>query len=702
MTRTVLGHSVPALGGPRAAHRAAARFMADLEVDGRRCHAVFVRSHVAHGRVRTRAHRARRREAPACTRSGPPPTSISPTSGRSRATRRSGGRCWPATACGSWARRSRWCSPRPGRTASTPRRRCRSTSTHSPRSPIRSAAAAPAPRCCSGTARMSWRRRPRDARRRVLRRRRRRRAAATSRTSGSAPVTMEANGCVAVPEADGSLTVWASTQSVFGVQGEVAAMLGVDVARCACARAVDRRRLRRQGRRVPGAARDRRGSRTGRPRRCGGPRPAARTWSAMTHGRGQVHDVELGATRDGTFTGLRVRGFADVGAYADPWHVHPDGHADDGVGRVRDPEDRLRASTPVVTNTTPDRPVPRRRAARGRRARRARRRRRWPRARDRSRRAAAPQLPPRPTRSRSRPRPARPTTAASTRPRSTTRSRSPATTSCAPSSERRARDPRRAAARHRRRPATWRPSGGAAASSARSRCTTTAPSRSSPAACRTAGPRDDLGADRVGHAGRAVRRRARRALRHRARRPRRRHVRLPLAAARRLGGARGGRGRARAGARGSRRSCSRPRADDIVVLDDGRARRRRRSGERRARGPSSQAADAPAATAARGTSSTSTRRARSRSAATSRSSRSTARPGSVDAARHRRRRRLRRRHEPAARRGAGARRARAGHRADPVRGRSLRRRRQPAHRVAARLPVPVGRRAARRSRPRTR
>ena len=41
---------------------------------------------------------------------------------------------------------------------------------------------------------------------------------------------MEANGCVAVPEADGSLTVWASTQSVFGVQAEVARTLGLDAA----------------------------------------------------------------------------------------------------------------------------------------------------------------------------------------------------------------------------------------------------------------------------------------------------------------------------------------------------------------------------------------------------------------------------------------------------------------------------------------
>lgn len=36
----------------------------------------------------------------------------------------------------------------------------------------------------------------------------------------------------------------------------------------------------------------------------------------MTHGRAQIHDIEVGARRDGTLGGLRVRGWADVGAYA--------------------------------------------------------------------------------------------------------------------------------------------------------------------------------------------------------------------------------------------------------------------------------------------------------------------------------------------------------------------------------------------------
>jgi carbon-monoxide dehydrogenase large subunit len=35
----------------------------------------------------------------------------------------------------------------------------------------------------------------------------------------------------------------------------------------------------------------------------------------LTHGRGQVHEVELGARRDGTLVGLRVDILADMGGY---------------------------------------------------------------------------------------------------------------------------------------------------------------------------------------------------------------------------------------------------------------------------------------------------------------------------------------------------------------------------------------------------
>ena len=92
-----------------------------------------------------------------------------------------------------------------------------------------------------------------------------------------------------------------------------------------------------------------------------------------------------------------------------------------------------------------------------------------------------------------------------------------------------------------------------------------------------AGPRDDVGADRVGNARRAVRVGPRRALRHRARRPRRRHLRISLHATRRFRGARGRRGRARPGAGaggGAARGVTRRRR---------RARRRPARGRRRSR-----------------------------------------------------------------------------------------------------------------------
>ena len=44
------------------------------------------------------------------------------------------------------------------------------------------------------------------------------------------------------------------------------------------------------------------------------------TMLSMQHGRAQVQEVELGAKRDGTLVGIRLRVTADCGAYpATPW-----------------------------------------------------------------------------------------------------------------------------------------------------------------------------------------------------------------------------------------------------------------------------------------------------------------------------------------------------------------------------------------------
>ena len=169
-----------------------------------------------------------------------------------------------------------------------------------------------------------------------------------------APVTMEPNGCVVVPGADGSVTVWASTQSVFGVRGEVARVLGVEV---------DAVRVRAPW--IGGGFGAKGGVypeqmvtaalavRTGRPVRWLETRHE--NLLAMTHGRGQVHDVELGATRDGRITGLRVRGFADVGAYPTRGMFIPMVTRMMASGVYDVPKIDFDV-VPVVTNTTPTGP----------------------------------------------------------------------------------------------------------------------------------------------------------------------------------------------------------------------------------------------------------------------------------------------------------------------------------------------------------
>ena len=129
-----------------------------------------------------------------------------------------------------------------------------------------------------------------------------------------APVPMESNGALAVPAADGSLTLWASTQGVFGVRDEVCTILGL---------APEQVRVRAPW--VGGGFGAKGGTypeqvlvaalarRLGRPVRWVETR--TENLVGMTHGRAQVHDMTVGARRDGTLGGLRVRGWADVGAY---------------------------------------------------------------------------------------------------------------------------------------------------------------------------------------------------------------------------------------------------------------------------------------------------------------------------------------------------------------------------------------------------
>ena len=76
------------------------------------------------------------------------------------------------------------------------------------------------------------------------------------------------------------------------------------------------------------------------------------TMLEMQHGRAQVQDVEIGGTRDGKVTGLKVRVIADCGAYPADAALMPMLTGLMSSRRLRDPEGRLPLRR-VVTNTTP-------------------------------------------------------------------------------------------------------------------------------------------------------------------------------------------------------------------------------------------------------------------------------------------------------------------------------------------------------------
>lgn len=130
-----------------------------------------------------------------------------------------------------------------------------------------------------------------------------------------APVPLEPNGLLAVPEDDGGLRVWASTQSVFGVRGEIARALDLDNDAVRVSAPAIGGGFGAKGGTYPeqiivAAA----AKRLGRAVRWMETR--SENMLAMTHGRGQVQDVEIGVKRDGTITGLRARVVAEAGAYA--------------------------------------------------------------------------------------------------------------------------------------------------------------------------------------------------------------------------------------------------------------------------------------------------------------------------------------------------------------------------------------------------
>lgn len=164
-----------------------------------------------------------------------------------------------------------------------------------------------------------------------------------------APVPMEPNAILAVPGDEG-LTVWVSTQVPFDVRNDLAEALGLPKERVRVI-APDvgggfGSKLHVYPEYVVCAAA---AVRLGRPVKW----VETRTESMMqlNHGRAQIHDVELGAVRDGRLVGLRVDILADLGAYPIAAYLPPTTRTM-LPGNYRIPRVASRGRS-VVTSTTP-------------------------------------------------------------------------------------------------------------------------------------------------------------------------------------------------------------------------------------------------------------------------------------------------------------------------------------------------------------
>lgn len=167
-----------------------------------------------------------------------------------------------------------------------------------------------------------------------------------------APTPMEPNAAVAAPDPEtGGLTLWAPVQAPFWTRKALARSLKLDAERIrvvvpAVGGAFGARIFACPEQVVVAAL----ALRLDRPVRYVESR--SESMLSTTHGRGQVQEVELGATRDGTITDLRVRIVADGGAYPGDAGLMPVSTVDMLAGpyRIARVEGH---STLVATNTTP-------------------------------------------------------------------------------------------------------------------------------------------------------------------------------------------------------------------------------------------------------------------------------------------------------------------------------------------------------------
>jgi carbon-monoxide dehydrogenase large subunit len=130
-----------------------------------------------------------------------------------------------------------------------------------------------------------------------------------------AAVPIETNAVVAEPDGEGGIRVWTSTQVPFGVRTQIAAALGlpdekVRVIAGDVGGGFGAKLMTYPEQSVIAAL----AMKLARPVRWFEYR--TENMVAMTHGRGHIQDVALGATADGKLVGLEADVIADAGAYA--------------------------------------------------------------------------------------------------------------------------------------------------------------------------------------------------------------------------------------------------------------------------------------------------------------------------------------------------------------------------------------------------
>ncbi len=166
-----------------------------------------------------------------------------------------------------------------------------------------------------------------------------------------APVPMEPNGIVVEPDGDDAMTAHVPTQNPHGVRDPLAGMVGLEEQQLrVVAPAVGGGFGAKAGMYAEFAITAVAAKKLGRALKWTETR--SESMVAMTHGRGQIQNIELGLKRDGTFTALRGRIVCDAGAYPVIGAFLPYLTRTMGQGVYRIPKVELNAKS-AITNTTP-------------------------------------------------------------------------------------------------------------------------------------------------------------------------------------------------------------------------------------------------------------------------------------------------------------------------------------------------------------